>query len=232
MVIKLLPFKGQIKDDKTGAAIPANIVIRTKDHKDSLRTDSVGNFETLLPLGEVAGIDVYAKDYFFETKMFKVTPQLKKDFSVALKKVAIGEKVDIKNLFFVGNKAILLKRALPELPKLLKFMELNDSIKIEIAGHINRPNYPKMIYQFMTRPKVDPQKLIEMNKALMGFNLIWLYEKADLMDQILAEVGNLQLQTPHVGHTFSFEDLPKSIKLFQTGKTIGKVVVIVSHQTS
>ena len=41
-VLKLLPFKGQIKDDQTGEAIPANIVIRTKDHKDSLQTDSVG----------------------------------------------------------------------------------------------------------------------------------------------------------------------------------------------
>ena len=143
-VLKLIPFKGQIKDNQTGATIPANIVIRTKDLRDSLQTDSTGNFETLLPLGAVAGIDVYAKDYFFETKMFKVTPTLKKDFSVELKKVAVGEKVDIKNFFFVGNEAILLKRSLPELPKLLKFMELNDSIKIEIAGHINRPNYPKV----------------------------------------------------------------------------------------
>jgi len=143
-VLKLLPFKGQIKDHKTGATIPANIIIRTKNNRDSLQTDSTGNFETLLPLGEVAGIDVYAKNYFFETKMFKVTPDLKKDFSVALKKVAVGEKVDIKNLFFVGNKAVLLKRSLPELPKLLKFMELNDTLNIEIAGHINRPNYPRV----------------------------------------------------------------------------------------
>ena len=142
--IKLMPFKGQIKDNKTGEAIPATLVIRTKDNRDSLQTDSSGNFETVLPLGEVAGMDVYAKDYFFETKMFKVTPNLKKDFSVELKKVAIGEKVDIENLFFVGNEAILLKKSLPELPKLLKFMELNDTIKIEIAGHINRPNYPKV----------------------------------------------------------------------------------------
>ena len=44
---------------------------------------------------------MYAKDYFFETKMFKVTSNLKKDFSVELKKVVIGEKVDIDNLFFV-----------------------------------------------------------------------------------------------------------------------------------
>ena len=173
--IKLMPFKGQIKDNKTGEAIPATLVIRTKDNRDSLQTDSSGNFETVLPLGEVAGMDVYAKDYFFETKMFKVTPNLKKDFSVELKKVAIGEKVDIENLFFVGNEAILLKKSLPELPKLLKFMELNDTIKIEIAGHINRPNYPKvdelswdfklsvrrakMVYDYLLANNITPDRI-------------------------------------------------------------------------
>jgi len=140
--IKLIPFQGQIKDEQTGVGIHSKVVIRTKEKRDSLETDATGNFKTLLPLGAVTGIDVYAKDYFFETKMFKVKPNSQKEIAFPLKKVAVGEKVDIKNLFFVGNKAILLKRSFPELPKLLKFMELNDSIKIEIAGHINRPHYP------------------------------------------------------------------------------------------
>lgn len=140
--IKLVSFQGQIKDDQTGVGIYSKVVIRTKEKRDSIITDTAGNFKTLLPLGAVAGIDVYAKDYFFETKMFKVKPNGQKEINFPLKKVAIGKKVDIKNLFFIGNKATLLKRSFPELPKLLKFMELNDSIKIEVAGHINRPNYP------------------------------------------------------------------------------------------
>ncbi len=173
--VKYTPYKGQIKDEKTGLAIPASVVIRTKEKRDSLVTDSLGNFETLLPLGAVAGIDVYAKDYFFETKMFKVTPNAKNQLTIPLKKVAVGEKVDIKNLFFVGNEAILLKRSLPELPKLLKFMELNDSIKVEIAGHINRPNYPpvdklswdyklsvrraKMVYEFLLENDIPEERI-------------------------------------------------------------------------
>ena len=89
----------------------------------------------------------------------------------------------------------------------------------------DRPNYPKMAYQFLTRPKIDPHKMIEENKAIMGFNLIWLYEKAELMNQILEEVSKLDLGKPHVGHEFDFENLVDAMKLFQTGKTIGKVVV-------
>lgn len=173
--MKLVTFKGQIKDDKSSAGIHGKVVIRTKEKKDSIQTDTFGNFETLLPLGAVAGIDVYAKDYFFETQMFKVKPSLKPQLTIPLKKVAVGEKVDIKNLFFIGNKAILLKRSFPELPKLLKFMELNDSIRIEIAGHINRPNYPpvdklswdfklsvrraKMVYDYLLENDISSDRI-------------------------------------------------------------------------
>ncbi len=89
----------------------------------------------------------------------------------------------------------------------------------------DRPNYPKLFYQFLTRPKVDPQNLIETNKALLGFNLIWLYERAELMHEILAEMKTLNIGKPLVGHTFAFAKLPEAIRLFQTGKTMGKVVV-------
>ncbi len=95
------------------------------------------------------------------------------------------------------------------------------------ASPSNRPNYLKLFWQFLTRPKIDPQKLIELNKGILGFNLIWLYEKAELMHQILQELQAIDLGKPHVGHTFAFADLPEAVRTFQTGKTIGKVVVQV-----
>ena len=89
----------------------------------------------------------------------------------------------------------------------------------------DKPNYLKMMYQFFTRPKIDPQKMIENNKGIFGFNLIWLYEQVDLMYQILGEVSQLDIAKPYVGNQFDFENLKDAIKLFQSGKTIGKVVV-------
>lgn len=92
----------------------------------------------------------------------------------------------------------------------------------------NKPNYLKLMKEHLTRPKIDPQELIHVNKAIMGFNLIWLYEQTELMREILNKVNLLSLDAPYVGHTFAFEKLPEAIRLFQTGKTIGKVVVQVS----
>ncbi len=91
----------------------------------------------------------------------------------------------------------------------------------------DRPNYPKMIYHYLTRPKIDPQSMIEANKAIMGFNLIHLYDRVEVMHRLLKEIALLDIGKPHIGHSFEFEDLKEAIRLFQTGNTIGKVVVKV-----
>lgn len=91
----------------------------------------------------------------------------------------------------------------------------------------DRPNKLRMLYYWLTRPKIDPQQMPETNRAVLGFNLIWLYERAALMHQLLQELDALHLAPPHVGHVFPFEQLPDAVRLFQTGKTIGKVVVTV-----
>lgn len=92
----------------------------------------------------------------------------------------------------------------------------------------NRPNWIKLGWKYLTRPKIDPQGMIESNKAILGFNLIWLYHKKELMNQILEEMEGLELEAPFVGHEFEFNQMYEAIKLFQSGKTIGKVVVHVS----
>ncbi|WP_048920351.1 alcohol dehydrogenase catalytic domain-containing protein [Rufibacter radiotolerans] len=95
------------------------------------------------------------------------------------------------------------------------------------ASHGSRPNYPRLFWKFLKRPKIDPLKLPTLNKSLMGFNLIYLYEQVDMMHQLLHELEALQLPPQHIGHVFAFEEMPAAIKLFQQGKTIGKVVVRV-----
>lgn len=89
----------------------------------------------------------------------------------------------------------------------------------------NRPNYLKLLYQYLARPKIDPQKMPEHNKSVMGFNLIWLYDRAPLMHQLLGELNQLDLGQPVVGERFAFEELKEAIRRFQSGKTMGKVVV-------
>jgi alcohol dehydrogenase len=91
----------------------------------------------------------------------------------------------------------------------------------------DKPNKWHMLKLWLQRPKIDPQILPEKNRGVLGFNLIWLYERAWLLHQLLKELEALNLEAPHVGHVFPFEELPDAVRLFQTGKTVGKVVVTV-----
>ncbi len=95
----------------------------------------------------------------------------------------------------------------------------------QFASPGNKPNYLKLIWKFMTRPKLDIQQMIQDNKSVMGFNLIWLYDKVDMMDVMVKEMAEMDLGKPYVGHTFEFDQMHDAIRLFQSGKSTGKVVV-------
>ncbi|MDX5480271.1 MAG: medium chain dehydrogenase/reductase family protein [Hymenobacteraceae bacterium] len=96
------------------------------------------------------------------------------------------------------------------------------------SSHGARPNYPRLIWRYLWRPRIDPLRLPTENKSLMGFNLIYLYEQTDMMHGLLGKLQALKLEPQHVGHVFPFDQMHEAIHLFQRGKTVGKVVVKTS----
>jgi NADPH:quinone reductase-like Zn-dependent oxidoreductase len=89
----------------------------------------------------------------------------------------------------------------------------------------DRPNYLTLVWKYLFRPRIDPLSMIPANKSVLGFNLIWLYERNTLMKELLDEIDLLNLPPPKVGHTFPFSGMHEAITLFKSGKTIGKVVL-------
>jgi alcohol dehydrogenase len=90
-----------------------------------------------------------------------------------------------------------------------------------------RPNYLKLIRQYWKRPRLDPTRMIEWNKSVMAFNLIHLYDKKEYFNRYLKEIAKLDVGRPHIGETYTFDQLIKAVRYFQTGKTVGKVVIKV-----
>jgi NADPH:quinone reductase-like Zn-dependent oxidoreductase len=91
----------------------------------------------------------------------------------------------------------------------------------------SRPNYFKVFFKYLTRPKVDPLELSNINKSVMGFNLIYLWDRPDELNDMASEILKMNLKPPHIGKVFSFDKLIDALKYFQTGKSIGKVVAKV-----
>lgn len=141
-LVRMIKINGKIVNPENGEGISGEVIVHTPSFRDTMQTDTSGTFEATLPIGENFGVDVFAPGYFFETQILKAVVGEVPRLEIPLKPLKVGASIDIKNLYFVGNQDTLLKRSEPELPKLLKFMQLNPFITIEIAGHINRPNQP------------------------------------------------------------------------------------------
>lgn len=136
---QMVTISGTVVDEKTGKPLISDIVLRTKDVSDTIKTGADGRFETMVAPGTILGIDAYSECHFMKSEMIKALPK-SPPVSLPLRPTEKGAMADIDNLYFVGNQAILLENSKPVLPKILRFMQLNPQMKIEIAGHINLPN--------------------------------------------------------------------------------------------
>jgi NADPH:quinone reductase-like Zn-dependent oxidoreductase len=95
----------------------------------------------------------------------------------------------------------------------------------QFMSHSPRPDYLKLIPKYLFRPKIDPLSLSNVNKSIMGFNLIYLWDRPDDLRVMAEQILKMDLKRPHIGKVFSFKNLMEALKYFQTGRSIGKVVV-------
>ena len=91
----------------------------------------------------------------------------------------------------------------------------------------NRPNYLKAALQYLRRPKYDVMDMISDNRSVMAFNLIWLWDQVELMKELLVDMMAVEITPPHVGHEFDFDEAHAAIDCLRSGKTIGKVVLLL-----
>ncbi|NIM01099.1 MAG: zinc-binding dehydrogenase [Acidobacteria bacterium] len=89
----------------------------------------------------------------------------------------------------------------------------------------NRPRYLSSLWKYLRRPRYDPLAMIPENKSIMAFNLIWLWDDMTLFDRLMGEVAALELDPPHVGKPFPFDDAPAALEHLRSGQSIGKVVL-------
>jgi outer membrane protein OmpA-like peptidoglycan-associated protein len=172
----LVTISGIIEDD-TGRVVPnAQIITRHRYFTDTTTTDSSGNYTLRIPKRQDILLDIIAKNYFFETQPINVSTSDIKVPKIKLFRAMVGRKMKIKDLYYVGNQAVILEKSLPELKNVLRFMLLNDDYKIEIQGHINLPGEQpvpigsesyelsvkraKVVYDFLRENGVDENRMI------------------------------------------------------------------------
>ena len=132
-------IQGLITDSKTNNPIKADIeLVNLKSGKSykSSESDLDGNYMLCLHSDAEYALTVNKKKYLFYSENIKLEHEgsiLVKNFK--LQPLEVGEQVRLDNIFFELNSSNLKDESLVELNKIIKFMESNPFLVIEIGGH-------------------------------------------------------------------------------------------------
>jgi outer membrane protein OmpA-like peptidoglycan-associated protein/tetratricopeptide (TPR) repeat protein len=139
---QLTILKGVITDYLTKQPLEATIEIVDNFKNEVIASftsnSSTGKYLVSLPAGRNYGIAVKKENYLFHSENFDIPntaayQEVVKD--VALKNIAVGSKIILKNIFFDFDKATLRPESTNELERLTKLLNDVPTLKIEISGH-------------------------------------------------------------------------------------------------
>lgn len=133
---------GTVTDAGTGAVVRAGIeVIDVETGRVVSTTNSDasnGEYTVSLPYGRSYAFHVSARGYLFYSANYDLTATddgatFVND--IALSKVAVGETVTLRNVFFASGHYELLDESQAELNAVVELLRRNPQMKIEIGGH-------------------------------------------------------------------------------------------------
>jgi len=136
-------MKGNIADRSTGKIITAKI--ETYNLNDSLlvgysNSTITSNYSILLQQEHVYRVRITSENYFVADTVISIDrvedfTEVTRNFSLIPK--TIGVIIEMKNILFDPNSALLKDTSSAELDKLVVFMQQNPAVAIEIRGHTN-----------------------------------------------------------------------------------------------
>ncbi|MCH2215436.1 MAG: OmpA family protein [Flavobacteriales bacterium] len=109
-------------------------------------------------------INIIKKGYLLHSEQFIPKNDSLYTIDIKLKKMKQGDRINLGNIKFESDQAVILDKCKPALDKLAEFMLENDNITIEIQGHVNgegKKNKKKFITLSEDRAKAIYQKLSE-----------------------------------------------------------------------
>ncbi|MBL7111082.1 MAG: PD40 domain-containing protein [Bacteroidales bacterium] len=141
--IKVSYMKGRVYDAETkqrlGARFELINLVTASPIMVSTSDPETGEFLVCIPANADYALNVSRKGYLFysdhfETKQVyeRIHPYLK---DIPLQPIKIGERIILKNVFFEYNKHDLKNESRIELNKVVKLMNENPTLVVELSGH-------------------------------------------------------------------------------------------------
>ncbi len=140
----------------------------------SYSNELTGEFLVPIPVGRNLALNVSKDGYLFFSENFSYTdlrtgvdPHL---FDIPLQPIREGESVVLRNIFFKTASHELLPESVNELNRLIRLLEQNPGMHIEISGHTDNvgsydynktlsQNRALSVYNYLTENGIDPDRL-------------------------------------------------------------------------
>jgi outer membrane protein OmpA-like peptidoglycan-associated protein len=131
-------------DSLSGEMINGNISIndsvKNVSSYNHIQLTNTGSYYTAIDTTHIYAISASAKGYFFKSVVYKPVPSSEvASLKIKLQKIVAGKHVTLENIYFYGNQDVFLPTSAPALAGLLKTMNENPNLKIEVQGHVNAP---------------------------------------------------------------------------------------------
>ncbi|UII23486.1 OmpA family protein [Fulvivirga ligni] len=133
--------KGHVYDAKTQKPIKAEIELfdlKKVQKISQVKSDSVsGDYLMVLTEGAEYALYVDKKGYLFKSMSFNYEKGTEKpvEVDIFLNPISEGTSVILNNIFFKLDSYELENKSTTELDRLIRFLKINDQIKVEIGGH-------------------------------------------------------------------------------------------------
>ncbi|RSK51347.1 OmpA family protein [Hymenobacter rigui] len=172
-------LKGIVTDEASKQPIEATIDVVDNSLNQTIASfqsnGQSGRYLVSLPSGVNYGIVVRKDGYLFHSENFDLPAgaaysEVVKD--IALKKLDVGVKVVLNNIFFDFDKATLRKESTNELERLQKLLTETPTLRLEISGHtdnVGKAEYNKDLSQRRAKAVVDYLVAKGIDKARLTF---------------------------------------------------------------
>ncbi|MFA6924879.1 MAG: OmpA family protein [Bacteroidales bacterium] len=176
---KLYLIKGEVLDETTKQPIPATIEVVDNEKNEVIASfeanSQTGKYLVSLPSGKNYGMAIKADNYLIESENFNIPSdadytEVMKHFT--MKKVEVGKKVVLNNIFFDFDMSILKKESISELERIIEFLNKMPKVKIEISGHadnVGSDGYNQRLSEERAKAVVEYLEKRGINKDRLSF---------------------------------------------------------------
>ncbi len=169
-------LRGIVMDEQSRSKLSAEVeVIDLMNNKVVYQSQSnpkSGIFLTALSAKREYALNISKNGYLFYSENFVLDNNLNfqpYNREVLLRRIRVGEVMEMRNIFFSPSSYELLPKSKIELVKLVQFLKLNKTISIEIGGHTDNSgtaetnsalskNRAKAVYEYLVSAGIAPSQ--------------------------------------------------------------------------